>query len=98
MDKNILAALDVAGEALKALGEESVVASFHAAGGYFTGDRYGVTLTLAGLVGGVHGSGSSLSEAFQVALNRREIEAIRLRVEAQVRAEVEQRMQRQEAA
>lgn len=94
---DILAALDAAGDALKALGEDSVIASFHPAGRYFTSDRYGIRLTLTG-TSGVHGSGSSLSGALQDALNKRETEAKRLQVEAQIRAEVEQRMQRQEAA
>jgi hypothetical protein len=80
--------LNLAGEALKALGEEGVIASFHAAGRYFTEDRYGITLHLEGTPG-IHGSGTTLAEAFSNALRQREEDAARLDREARIRAMVE---------
>lgn len=84
-------ALNAAGEALKALGEQSVVLSFHAAGKYFLEDSYGVRLELDGSPG-VHGSGRTVAEAYQAALNQRVLDEERIAIEAQIRAEVEERM------
>jgi hypothetical protein len=93
----ILAELDKAGESLKQLGEQSIVLGYFAAGPLFVRESFTARIELPGTPG-VHGTGATPSEAIGKAWAQREEDARRLDLEDQVRAEVERRMQRKEAA
>jgi hypothetical protein len=93
--------LNAAGEALKATGEPVIILSFFQAGDYGReADGFAVRVESPG-TSGCHGSGKTPAEAYQAAMNQREIDAARAEIEAQIRAEVDERMAalgRQEAA
>jgi fructose-1-phosphate kinase PfkB-like protein len=95
-NKARLEALDAAGEALLALGEEAVVLSAFRAGSLFTTNRFSIRLELEG-TSGIHGSGDTPTAAFADACAKRSEKIREMEVEAEVRAEIERRSHRKAA-
>lgn len=96
-DSMNLDTLNAAGAALKDLGEQTVIMGYYAAGPLKVEEGYSIRLELPG-TSGVHGSGRTPAEAYQNALRQRAEDAERLRIEDEVRAQVEMRRQQRLAA
>lgn len=90
---HILAEIDKLGELVKQLGEDRIILGYFAAGPLKLQEGFTARIELSGTPG-VHGTGASWSEAIRNAFAQREEDAQRLDFEAQVRAEVEERIQR----
>jgi hypothetical protein len=88
MSPDTMNTLNHAGEALKALGEQSVVFGFFPASDLHIADTYTIRLDLPGTPG-CHGSGRTPAEAYQNAIIQRKADARRLEREARIRAAVE---------
>lgn len=95
--ETLLSDLDKLGEAVKRLGENGIILGYFAPGPLRLQERFTARIELEGTPG-VHGSGASYSEAVRNAFAQREEDARRLEIEAQIRAEVERRTERKEAA
>ena len=88
----IATALEQAGAALRALGEEVVLLAFYRAAPGFDGDRYSVRLELdrgGGTALGVQESAASPARALAKALAAREEKRAALAAEAEIRAQIE---------
>lgn len=93
MDANVLNALNEAGEALKALGEDRTSLHFFRHSG-----KFHVCLPVPGGVGSEAGTGDTPAEAYAKAAAKRNKARERLAFEAEVRAEIERRRAEAEAA
>jgi len=71
LDRNMLDALNKAGDALKAAGEPYISLGYHPAGPLFVQDGYSIRLECPGVTMGIHGSGSTPEEAYMDACAKR---------------------------
>jgi hypothetical protein len=88
---DLLDALDRAGDALAALGEEVVLLGFYRAGPGLPADRYSVRLEIPGAPCGIQESASAPAAALARALSTRAARRATLEREASIRIEAAQR-------
>lgn len=95
-EKSILDALNAAGEALKACGESSILFGFYPKSDLHIADTFTCRLDLPSTTG-VQGHGPTMADAYKAALIERANKQVLLDIEAMVRAEVSERLNRKAA-